>query len=210
MRAAYVFLTLVSTLTSVGFAQTKNADQVGFIYCANEKPEQSAPVFLDACMKRKVGTFPCGHKLQTLARSGAALKILTSEGATLFVSGDVVSQKADELIPVEVEGGPAPTCEATAVERDPTKNRGPRPVFQRDPDYPEHARRTRDTKTVYMALVVGTDGQPHDIKVEGSPGKDFAKNAVAAVQQWRFDPALKDGQPVEWPIQIEITFRKIY
>jgi protein TonB len=129
----------------------------------------------------------------------------------VFLSGDVVSQKAEEFIPIEMEAGPAPDCKAPErAELDPSKNRGPRVLFQTEPDYPEHARRTRDVQTVYVALVVGLDGRPHDVKVESAPGKDFAKNAEAAVKQWRFEPALKDGQPVEKPIRIEITFRRIY
>ena len=125
-----------------------------------------------------------------------------------FVNNGVVSQRADELIPVEIEAGSAPEC--TVAEQNPTRNRAPHVVFQRDPDYPEHARRSRESRTVTLALVVGVDGRPRDIKVEASPDKDFAKNAVDAVKQWRFDPAIRDGKPVELPIHVDVNFRLIY
>jgi TonB family protein len=210
MRRHGAFQLIVLTLALVSWAQTKKADPVGYIYCASDKPEQLVPVFLEHCMKVRVGTFSCGHKMQVVAQMGSTLKVLTSAGSTVYVSSDVVSQKADEPIPVEIEAGAAPDCEVKVVERDPTKNRGPRVVFQREPDYPEHARRTRDERTVSIGLVVGVDGQPHDIKVEASPGRDFSKSAVEAVRQWRFEPALKDGQSVEMPIHVEMAFRLVY
>jgi len=49
-----------------------------------------------------------------------------------------------------------------------------------------------------------------DIKVEASPDKDFAKNAVDVVKQWRFEPAIKDGKPIELPIHVDVNFRVIY
>jgi TonB family protein len=205
MRPQSVCLLLFSILTSVGFAQTKKADQVGYIYCPSDKPERSVPVFLGPCMNHRVGNFDCGHKIGVVAHSGAAVKVITSAGSTVFVSSDVVSQKVDELIPVDVEVEPAPECNVKVAEPDPTKNRGPRGVFTPDPHFPRH--RNRSTGSVLLGLTVGTDGRPHDIKVEGSLGKDYDEAAIDAVRQWRFEPALRDGQPAAVHVDVTLDFR---
>jgi periplasmic protein TonB len=131
-------------------------------------------------------------------------------GVHSFVDSNLVSQKVDDFTPVAIEAEPPPDCNVKTPEHDPTKNRGPRVVFRPEPDYPSTAPRSRDEKVVGLSLVVGVDGQPRNIKVESSPRKDFAKSAVEAVRKWRFEPALKDGQPVETPINVEVRFRLIY
>ena len=205
MRPESAFLLLVSTLASVGFAQTMKADQVGYIYCTSDKPERSVPVFLGPCMNHRVGNFACGHKIGVVAHSGAAVKVITSAGSTVFVNSDVVSQKADELIPVDVEVEPAPECKVKVAEADPTKNRGPRGVFTPDPNFPRH--RNRNEGSVVLGLMVGIDGHAHDIKVEGSLGKDYDEAAIEAVRQWRFEPALRDGQPAAVHVDVTLDFR---
>jgi TonB family protein len=207
MRLKSACLLLVSTLASVLLAQTEKADQLAYIYCPSDKRELSVPVFLGACMNHQVGTFECGHKIGAVARSGTALKVVTSAGSTVFVSGDVASQKPDQLVPVEVQVEPAPECNVKVVERDPTKNRGPRQVFAPEPNFPRH--RDRNHGTVVLGLIVGLDGRAHEIKVEGSLGKDYDDAAIKAVRQWRFEPALKDGQPVAVHIDVTVEFRVI-
>ena len=32
------------------------------------------------------------------------------------------------------------------------------------------------------------------------------ENAIEAVKQWRFEPAMKDGKPVAVEINVEVTF----
>lgn len=84
----------------------------------------------------------------------------------------------------------------------------PRAVFAPDPDYSERARRAHIQGTVELALIVGIDGRPHDIKIVTHLDKDLDKKAMEAAQQWRFTPALKEGkQPVETHISITVSFR---
>ena len=72
-----------------------------------------------------------------------------------------------------------------------------------------------------LAVVVGKDGAVRDAKVVASsstPGRlddatalkgdpRLAKAAVEAVQAWRYEPILKNGQPVEAKMTITIDFR---
>jgi TonB family protein len=208
MRTKLTFLLMVCALGPFGFSQS--ATSVGYIYCAKGKRETSVLVFFDGCAKHQVGNFPCGHQIEVVAQLGQVFKVRTSAGSTVFVDRNAVSQKAEEFMPVEISAEQPPDCSVKTPEYDLKKNHGPRAVFQPEPDYPSTAPRSHDEKIVALSLVVGVDGQPRNIKVESSPGKDFAKSAVEAVRNWRYEPGLKDGQPIEMTIKVEVTFRLIY
>lgn len=80
----------------------------------------------------------------------------------------------------------------------------PRVTHQVQPDHP--SRGFRITGTVLIGLVVGSSGEPREIKVLQSLDKDVDQAAARAVSQWRFDPAKKDGKPVAVRISVEIRF----
>jgi periplasmic protein TonB len=82
----------------------------------------------------------------------------------------------------------------------------PRPIYDPDPDYSEEARKAMYQGTVLLWLIVGTDGKPRDIRIQRSLGMGLDERAIEAVRQWRFEPAMKDGQPVAVQVNIEINF----
>jgi len=55
-------------------------------------------------------------------------------------------------------------------------------------------------------LIVDAAGRPRDIKVVRGLGLGLDAQALAAVQKWRFHPALKDGKPVDVEISVEVEF----
>jgi len=75
------------------------------------------------------------------------------------------------------------------------------------PDYTEEARRAKTQGTCTLWLIVDSSGHPRDIRVVHGLGFGLDAKAVEAVQQWRFDPALKDGKPVSVQISIEVEFK---
>lgn len=83
----------------------------------------------------------------------------------------------------------------------------PRVLYDPDPEYSEEARRAKFQGAVILALVVGADGKPHNVKVQKSAGMGLDERAVAAVNQWRFQPSTLDGHPVAVRISVEVTFR---
>jgi TonB family protein len=83
----------------------------------------------------------------------------------------------------------------------------PRILYAPDPDYSEEARRAKYQGTVTLWLVVGPDGRPRDARVARSLGMGLDEKAVAAVRQWKFEPAMKDGRPVAVQINVEVNFR---
>jgi TonB family protein len=53
-----------------------------------------------------------------------------------------------------------------------------------------------------------TDGRAHNIRVKQGLGMGLDEQAIAAIEQWRFSPALKDGKPVAVSATIEVNFRR--
>lgn len=73
------------------------------------------------------------------------------------------------------------------------------------PVYPEKARKARVSGTVRIHAIIGKDGQLSQIRgVRGACS--LAESAVAAVRQWRYQPTLFNGQPVEVDTQIDVIF----
>jgi protein TonB len=83
----------------------------------------------------------------------------------------------------------------------------PRPIATPDPEYTDEARRAKYEGTCILGMIVGPDGKPRDIRVQRSIGMGLDKKAIEAVQQWRFSPATKDGQPVAVQISVEVSFK---
>lgn len=83
----------------------------------------------------------------------------------------------------------------------------PKVVFAPDPDYSEEARKAKYQGTVILWLIVGPDGHPRDIRVARTLGMGLDQKAVEAVRNWKFEPAMKDGQPVSVQINVEVNFR---
>ncbi len=83
----------------------------------------------------------------------------------------------------------------------------PRVIYDPDPEYSEEARHAKFQGTVLLWVVIGSDGVPHDIRVQRSPGMGLDEKAIEAVRQWRFDPSMKDGHPVAVQVIIEVAFR---
>jgi periplasmic protein TonB len=83
----------------------------------------------------------------------------------------------------------------------------PRAIYDPDPEYSEEARKAKYQGTVLLWLIVGADGKPRDIRVQHSLGMGLDERAIDAVRQWKFEPAMKDGQPVAVQVNIEVSFR---
>jgi TonB family protein len=82
----------------------------------------------------------------------------------------------------------------------------PRVIYQPEPEFSEQARAAKYQGTCVLKLIVGADGLPRDIKVTNPIGMGLDEKAVEAVQKWRFNPALKDGEPVSVEIAVEVDF----
>jgi TonB family protein len=82
----------------------------------------------------------------------------------------------------------------------------PRAIYAPDPPYDEDARKARYQGTSVLSLIVGSDGQPRNIRVTRALGEGLDAKAVESVSKWKFEPATKDGQPVAVYVVIEVQF----
>lgn len=94
------------------------------------------------------------------------------------------------------------------INRDPGISM-PRIISKEDPAYDEASRRARIEGTVVLYVVIDRGGIPSDIQVfrHLNPGLDVS--AITAIKQWRFTPAMKNGQPIAVGSLIEVNFKRI-
>lgn len=83
------------------------------------------------------------------------------------------------------------------VMTDDTVDQPPRATFRAPMSYPARARAQGLEGYVVLSLLIGLTGEIEQVEVvESDPEGTFEEAALAGVRQWRFDPALYQGQAV--------------
>jgi TonB family protein len=82
----------------------------------------------------------------------------------------------------------------------------PKTVYAPDPDFSEQARRAKYQGTVMLSIIVDKSGQVRNIRVWQPLGLGLDRKAVEAVSKWRFKPAIKEGEPVDMELAVEVDF----
>jgi TonB family protein len=75
-----------------------------------------------------------------------------------------------------------------------------------EPQYTELAREALFQGSIVVSAVVDAEGRPTALEVLKPAGLGLDEEALLAIEQWRFKPGMKDGQPVPVIAQIETTF----
>ncbi len=83
----------------------------------------------------------------------------------------------------------------------------PRLLQQNQPEFSEAARALGYSGRVMVSLKVGADGTPAEVAIGRPAGLGLDEQALAAVEQYRFSPAMKDGQPVPVTLNVVVSFR---
>jgi TonB family protein len=83
----------------------------------------------------------------------------------------------------------------------------PRLIYSVEAAYSEQARKAKAEGTCVISLIVDAHGMPQGVHVSRALGLDLDEKAVEAVRQYRFKPAMKNGQPVAVKISVEVRFR---
>ncbi len=82
-------------------------------------------------------------------------------------------------------------------------------VRQVQPAFPALALRRRLSGWVEVRFTVGTDGKVGQVTVtQSEPQRLFDREATRAVQQWVFEPAMKNGVPITSTLSRRIEFRQ--
>jgi len=82
-----------------------------------------------------------------------------------------------------------------------------RMVAGKPPRYPIESRRKHEEGTVVLSLVLGLDGSVQSISIARSSGVErLDKAALQAVRDWRWQPMMRNGAPVQVKGLVEIPF----
>ncbi len=84
---------------------------------------------------------------------------------------------------------------------------GPRIVNRVEPSYPESLRGHNKSGLVLIQAIVNTDGSVGHATVVRHSDAEFDDSALAAVRQWRYEPAVLKGRPVRVYLTITVSFR---
>jgi TonB family protein len=76
-----------------------------------------------------------------------------------------------------------------------------------DPVYSPEARAAKFSGKCVVALTIDTQGNPINVHVEKPIGMGLDENAINAVKQYRFTPAIQDGMPIARRVHIEVDFK---
>ena len=82
----------------------------------------------------------------------------------------------------------------------------PEVIYSPEPSFSDAARKAKFQGVVLLMLVVGRDGRPYNIRVRQSLGMGLDEQAIEAVKNWRFRPAILNGQPVAAQIGVQVDF----
>jgi TonB family protein len=85
-------------------------------------------------------------------------------------------------------------------------DKAPVAIFSPAAEFSDEARRLKYGGVVILSLIVTEEGIPMDIRVVRPLDHGLTDKALEAVSQYRFQPALRDGEPVAVRLSIEINF----
>jgi len=85
-------------------------------------------------------------------------------------------------------------------------NRKAKLIYKVEPEYPDDARARKIEGSVQLGLTIDHDGEPQNIQIKRSLDPSLDQAAVDAIRKWRFEPAMKNGQPVSMWVVVEIYF----
>lgn len=112
--------------------------------------------------------------------------------------------------PVKAEGKPEPV----GIYKVGGSVKPPKAIKTVLANFPDKARKAikkkhlDESQTVsVLSFVVNAEGSPQDICVQKPAGFGMDEEAVKAAEQYRFQPATKDGVPVAVRIALEVNFR---
>jgi TonB family protein len=139
----------------------------------------------------KAQVAPAQLPAQELSRLNPEQEPPVAIGAELPAAG--IMQAA-----VQGQNQPTPPAAGSASE--------PVVVSQVQPQYTDEARAARVQGTVELRATIREDGTVDSVRVIKGLGYGLDEAAIAAVEQWKFIPAKKDGKPVSAYVGLLVNF----
>jgi TonB family protein len=82
----------------------------------------------------------------------------------------------------------------------------PKAIYHREPEFSEEARIAKYQGTTILMIVVDQTGVVRNVRIARPLGCGLDQRAVETVKMWKFDPAQRDGEPIEAEIAVEVSF----
>ena len=144
---------------------------------------------------------------RVLAVLGAAIAVVAvagAAGAALFPLTKTTTAAASPLGTASAVGDEKKTDATKGEEvRHPVKYdpdagiTAPKVIHKVNPTYPEEARQQGIQGIVVSEAIIDSEGTVVDVKVLESPDEILNQPTVDALTQWKFEPATKDGKPID-------------
>ena len=83
----------------------------------------------------------------------------------------------------------------------------PKLIFSVEAQYTDEARRLSADSVCILSIIADRNGNPAHIRIIQPAGLGLDENAVVAVSQYRFSPAIFNGQAVGVQMRIQVHFR---
>jgi len=85
--------------------------------------------------------------------------------------------------------------------------KAPHPIYTPDPEYSQAAQQAHFQGTLELRMVIDKTGHTTKIRIVRPIGFGLDDKAVDAVKMWRFEPATRNGEPVEVQMNVTTGFR---
>lgn len=114
----------------------------------------------------------------------------------------------EEAVHVQAQGVPGPP----STQAEPKRLRiggnlqASKLITKVNPRYPAAAKEARIQGVVVLRTVILASGTPGEITVVSSPSDDLSEASLEAVRQWRYEPTLLNGNPVEVVTNINVNY----
>jgi len=121
-------------------------------------------------------------------------------GVTTLLLAGCASPEADEVL---AEGAIPPSWQIQPENKS-SFDIPPKLLSGHAPIYPISQVRERKSGSATIGFIIDTQGKTRDLRVIAADYPFFGSHAILAVQQWQFEPARKNGLPVE--VREKVTF----
>jgi TonB family protein len=108
---------------------------------------------------------------------------------------------------IEEAGGAAEKVKIEEIFDATSRVQPPQLINKVDPEYTEEARIARHEGAVVLQADITAEGQACNFRLVRSLGLGLDEKAVAAVMQWKFQPARDGKRKVAYRAMLEINFR---
>ena len=155
---------------------------------------------------------PGGARIIEERGEGAGKAVSDASGQWRFQPGRLNGTPRDSTATFAMQCGPPEARGGEAGENSASFVVGlgvlpPVLLYKLEPSYSEAARRAKFQGAVSLSLQVNRDGRATRMCIVQMLGMGLDEKAMEAINQWRFRPGTKDGEPVAVTSTIEVFFK---